>query len=193
MKQRGFLSIDAILVIVAVAAVAGIAWGLYHTGYKDAMAQVALNNEKERKDRQEMISGLALELADRSAKIAQARLDADRRVADERKLREGLLHAYVPQTADSASCIRAGFVRYTNAAAAGVPLNARPLPGTAEAPAGIGTDAVAGYVARNYDKYHDCKRTVAGILEEFDAKRQTTNTVVDRINQRVQRAERKVQ
>jgi hypothetical protein len=94
------------------------------------------------------------------------------------------------KTADSDTCIRAGFVRYTNAAAAGVPLGVRPGPGVVQAPAGVGTDTVAAVTARNYDKYHDAKTTVEGILKEFDTKRNAAK-LSDRPDQPARRTRRK--
>lgn len=191
--KRGFISLNLALMIAAGVAVLGSFWYVYKLGGDHRAAEYEKVNAEERAARTEMISGLALELAKRSDLLAEERRLHERTRREGSKQREGVLRVYVPQTADSATCIRAGFVRYTNAAAAGMPLDARPGPGVAEAPAGVGTDTVAAVIGRNYDKYNDCKATVAGILKDFDAKREITNSVVERINQRIKRAERKVQ
>jgi hypothetical protein len=192
-KRNGFVSLNLILLLVGLASFVGLIWGAYKLGGDHRAAEYEKVNAEERAARREMISGMALELAKRSGDLEAERLAHERTRRDTTKQREGVLHVYVPKTADSATCIRAGFVRYTNAAAAGVPLDARPGPGVAEAPAGVGTDTVAAVVGRNYDKYNDCKATVAGILKDFDTKRQVTNSVIDQINLRIKRAERKVQ
>jgi hypothetical protein len=185
-KQRGFFSLQIWLLIGGAAAiVAAVAWYsllLIKYGEDRSDAKHMAANLKARGERTELISGLALELAKRTEELTKERLANERRLAEERKKREGLLNAYVPK---GSACIRLGFVRYTDAAAAGVPLDAGPGPGVAEAPAGIGTDVVAGIVGRNYDKYHDCKASVAGALKDFDTKRNAHNETVNKINQRV--------
>ncbi len=191
--NRGFISLELIAVIGLVAALVGGAWWLRNDGARQCKAENEASVAKARAERQEMVSGLALDLATAREDLRKERSAREARELDIRREREAALNAYVPKVPGSDVCIRTGFVLYANAAAAGVPLGARPEPGVAQAPAGIGTDEVARIIGRNYDKYQDCKRTVAGILAEFDTNRTKTNTVIDRINNRLQRAERKVQ
>lgn len=190
MKHRGFIELQLLLIIViAVGAMGGVGWFIHNIreGEREKLRQV---NAQERAARTEMISGLAVDLGK-----AQENLQKERTANEGLRLqnirdREGRLNEFVSK---DTSCIRVGWVRYTNAAAAGVPLGLRPGPGVAQALAGVGTDTVASTVARNYDKYHDCKAAVAGILKEFDTKRQVSNERIDRINKRVKDAERKLQ
>lgn len=191
--QRGMLRLYAIAALAIAGLVTFALWYVYDLGGDHREADLRIEYAEEKARRVEMISGLALELAARSQKDAEERVKRDSATMAQRNEREANLKNYVPTVAGSDTCIRAGWVRYTNAAAAGMPLGLRPLPGFAEAPAGIGTDTVAGIVARNYDKCHDYKTRVKDILNEFDTKRAAQNSVIDRINKRVDRAERKVQ
>lgn len=185
------------LYVIAALAIAGLVtfalWYVYDLGGDHREATIRGEYAEEKARRVELISGLALEMSARAQQEQDARVKRDSATTAQRNEREANLKNYVPAIAGSDTCIRAGWVRYTNAAAAGLPLGLRPLPGFAEAPAGVGTDTVAGIVARNYDKYHDCKARVEDILKDFDTKRAAQNSVIDRINKRVERAERKVQ
>lgn len=187
------LQVYAIAALAIAALTAFAIWYVYDLGGDNREAAIRAEYAEEKARRVEMISGLALEMSARSQKEAEERVKRDSATMAQRNEREANLKNYVPTVAGSDTCIRAGWVRYTNAAAAGMPLGLRPLPGFAEAPAGVGTDTVAGIVARNYDKYHDCKARVEDILKDFDTKRASQNSVIDRINKRVDRAERKVQ
>lgn len=189
---KGFIQLYIGAAIAIAIAAIGIVWKAYSLGVEHTEARLNAATAAEKAARVQMISDLALELGARSQADQEARVKRDSEVMAQRSERDAQLKNYVPQVAGSDTCIRAGWVRYTNAAAAGMPLGLRPLPGIAEAPAGVGTDSVAGTVAKNYDKYHDCKARVADILKEFDGKRAAQNSVIDRINQRVERAERKV-
>lgn len=183
MKRNGFIELQLILMLVGVGTVAGLLWGAYKLGGDNRAKTYELVAQQEKTARVEMISGLALELARRSQQLHEERLARDRDMRAAREERQGRLHEFVASGDDS--CIRTGWVRYTNAAAAGVPLGVRPGPGVAQAPSGVGTDTVAAVVANNYDKYHDCEAKVAGILADFDAKRKAVNAVIEQINKRV--------
>lgn len=193
MNQRGYIPLPVIIYGGIVLAVALGLWYVYDLGGDHREADIRLEYAEEKARRVELISGLALEMSARAQKDVEERVKRDSATMAQRNERESQLKNYVPTVAGSDSCIRTGWVRYTNAAAAGMPLGLRPLPGFAEAPAGVGTDTVAGIVARNYDKYHDCKARVEDILKDFDTKRASQNSVIDRINKRIERAERKVQ
>lgn len=137
---------------------------------------------KERTARVALISGLALDLGHTQQALFDERSkhtnDLDAQKADYEKQ----LHDYVPS---GTSCLHAGFVRYTDAAAAGVPLPAGPEPGLASAPSGVGDDIEAGIIARNYAKYHACEARVSDILKEYDALRGQFNAKVAQINAQV--------
>lgn len=191
-NQRGF-SLELILMAVAaVALMGGVGW-LLHKGAEGERDKQRKQNAEERAARTEMISGLAVNLSKSQEETRKERIARETAALAYQREREGRANEFIPKVAGSDSCIRVGWVRYTNAAAAGVPLGLRPGPGVAEAPAGVGTDSVGATVARNYDKYTGCKATVAGILKEFDTKRQASNSVIDAINERVKRAERRLQ
>ncbi len=192
-NQRGMLQVYAIAIIGIVALTTFALWYVYDLGGDHREADLRIEYAEEKARRVEMISGLALEMSARAQKEQDDRVKRDSATMAQRNERDAQLRNFVPQVAGSDSCIRVGWVRYTNSAAAGVPLGLRPLPGFAEAAAGVGTDTVAGIVARNYDKYHDCKARVEDILKDFDTKRASQNSVIDRINKRIERAERKVQ
>jgi hypothetical protein len=192
-KRRGFISLEMALIAAAVVAVGVVVWWLSGLRVAKLEAEYEAFNAKERAARAEVISGLALKLSDVQLKSAAERVQHETALLDAQREREKHLHELVPQNAATAVCISRGFVQYTNAAAAGVPLGVQPGPGVVQAPAGVGTDTVAAVTGRNYAKYHGCKDKVEGILKEFDTKRTEQNSVIDRINQRVQRAERKVQ
>ncbi len=194
MKQRGFFSLEVWLIIGAVllvvASVAVYSRWMYNLGSNAKDAEYKALNADEKAKRQETIAALAIDLGKRGEDLYKERQTGKAKDEEIRKQRKGQLNAYVPR---DTTCLRAGFVRYIDAAARGVPLDAGPVAGLAEAPAGIGTDDVADVVARNYDKYADCKATVAGILKDFDTKRSTFNQAVTGINKRVRRVEKDLQ
>lgn len=193
MKQRGGIAFDLLMAAGVLAVlVAGVKF-LIGYGEDRANAKHEAANQKARAERTVELSKLKGNLKAAEDGLAAVRAERDEAQKKYQREREKRLHEFIPQDALASSCITVGFVRYHDAAAAGVPLGVRPEPGVAKAPAGVGTDAAAEVIARNYDKYRDCRAKVAGILEEFDAKKAEQNTVVDRINQRIQRAERKVQ
>lgn len=187
-RQRGF-SIELILYAIAAVAVIGFALWLMHKGAENEKAKWEKVNAEERIARKETIDALNQDMSDITKEREEARAKAASATLALRNARKGRLHEFV---AKDTSCISTGFVLYTNAAAAGVPLGVHPGPEVANAPAGIGTDDAADTIARNYDKYHDCKAAVAGILEEFQVKRQAHNAVIDGINRRTSTTERKM-
>lgn len=193
MKQRGFIQLQlAMYALLAVAIVSGVAWFI-HTIREGERAEQRRVNEQVKAERREAISDIAVKLGEAQTELHKERTANEALRLDIQREREKHLPSFVPKVAGSDSCIRVGWVRYTNAAAAGVPVGVRPGPGVAEAPAGVGTDSVAATVARNYDKYHECKAAVAGILKEFDTKREVSNARINAINERVKRAERRLQ
>jgi type II secretory pathway pseudopilin PulG len=192
-KPKGFLSLELLLIVAALAAVGGSIWWLSGLRVSKLQAEYEATNATARAQRREDISDLQVKLSAAQQSLADERTHAEAARLDQQRERKGRLNEFVPKNSSPAACVTVGWVRYTNAAAAGVPLGVRPGPGVAQAPSGVGTDTTADTVARNYDKYAGCKATVAGILKEFDTKRTEENTVIDRINQRIQRAERKVQ
>lgn len=190
------LSDLAIKALIFAAIVAAVGAGLIYVEERGASRERAIReaeNQRERADRAAEIGALNTDLSDavkereehRAAeKVASAQLTA------ERKTRRA---EFIPQVADSASCLRVGWVRYIDAAAAGVPLGERLGPGVATAPAGLKTDDAADIIASNYDVCLSYKKRVKDILVNFDDIRGKTNSVVDRINARLKAAERKVQ
>ncbi len=196
MNQRGFISLSLqtwaiiILVIATMAAFVFYSRWLYTLGYNASDTKWKTVSADEKARRQHTIGELALALGKAGEDLYKQRQIAKAKDEEIRQQRKGQLHAYVPR---DTTCLRAGFVRYIDAAARGVPLDAGPGAGPAEALAGVGTDDVADVVARNYDKYADCKAAVAGILKDFDAKRGTFNKTVGDINQRVRRVEKDLQ
>lgn len=199
MNVRGFFTLTIALYIAAAVAFAAYSGWIFWKGGEGPRAEIADMKaaiKVEREARAEMISGMALDLAARGNELRAERVKVESAALDVERERKGRIDEFVPKPAAgsaAALCITTGFVRYYNAAAAGVPLGVRPEPGVAQTPAGVGTDTVAAITARNADKFYLCKRQMEGALKEFDTKRQTTNTVIDRINQRIKNAERKVQ
>jgi hypothetical protein len=192
-KQRGFLSLELILIAGAVAAASYGVWWLSGLRADRERAQQEAANATERAQRQSEIGDLTIALANTGQQLRDERTHNEALRLDMQRDREGHLHDFVPKTpAGAPPVITVGWVQYVNAAAAGVPLGVRPGPELAKTPAPVGADTVAALTGRNYDKYNGCIATVAGILKEFDTKRAATNEVIDRINQRLQRAERKV-
>lgn len=201
MRSRGFIELTVLLYVGAAIAAAAVIGGAYAfwshcQSVSKELSDLKASYKVESAARAEMISGLALDLADRDNAFRAERVKAETAALAAQRDRKDRLNEFVPKPAPgsaAALCITTGFVRYYNAAAAGVPLGLRPEPGVAQAPAGVGTDTVAGVTARNADRYYDCKRQMEGALKEFDTKRQTTNSVIDRINKRLKDAERRVQ
>lgn len=187
------LIIRLVLVAAVAAALAGGVAYIRHSGVVAEREKWQAVNKEEREARKEMISGLAVDLANERAKRVEDRLTKERELGVLRDQLRGRVNEFVPPTPDAATCLRAGWVRYVDAAAAGMPLGPRPGPGVAEAPSGVTPAEAAGAVAENYLAYHGCTQRVTSILKNFDSIRSTTNSVVDRINERVKRAERKVQ
>lgn len=181
-----------VFALIAAAIAGGVGW-LHHDGVLSERRKWQELDRQERAARAVEIAGLGQDLSDATKEREEQRAIAARNRAQLTAERKERLNEFVPKTADSGTCLRVGFVRFTDAAAAGVPLGPRLGPGIAEAPAGVETDAAAGLIAENYGYYHECKKRVGDILTNFDEIRGKTNSVVDRINQRVKRAEGRVQ
>lgn len=178
MKPRGFLSVTAILYIAAFAVVVAALVGIYMKGRHDEGVERDAEAAEARKARYEMVSALALDLsAEREKRLAQS-LARERELKEVRDEYARKLANFVPRTPDSAQCIRAGFVRYIDAAARGVPLGPTPEREAALAPAGIENDDAAAVIEHNYGLYHDCKARVAELIAEYDSVAATINKAV---------------
>lgn len=187
------LIVKALMVLAVLATVAGGVEYLRHQGAAEEHAKNELANAKERAARAVEISGLNQDLSDATKEREESRATAERKLAQTRAEFKGRLNEFVPKVAGSDTCLRAGWVRYVDAAAAGMPLGPRPGPGAAEAPSGVATDEAAGVIAENYLACRAYKQRVDDITGNFDGIRSKVNTVVDRINQRLKRAEGRVQ
>lgn len=178
-KNNGFIELTLLIyAAVAAAAVAGVMYLMHLGAANERAAQVTANAAAQAK-RTELISGLAIDLSSERQKGVDERRQADTQRQEQQTDYEKRLHEFVPS---GTSCVRAGFVRYTDAAAAGVPLVPGPQPGPADAPAAVGDDVEAGIIVRNYARYHVCEARLAGILNEFDALRTTFNAKVNQMN-----------
>lgn len=173
---------------VVLGLIVGAIGGKFWLGYHDAKLVADTNagwqakEDKARADRTEQISSLVGALSTTQQALATERAIHQTDLQTQKADYEKRLHDYVPS---GTSCLRAGFVRYTDAAAAGVPLPAGPQPGLASAPSGVGDDVEAGIIARNYAKYHACEARVADLLTERDAVREMFNKQVAAINKQV--------
>lgn len=175
---RGFLSLDVILMIAGAALVVGAFVGVYMKGRHDANVARDAEAAEAKQKRYEMVSALTLDLTksreDRAADALKHERERRELQADNERMR----NAFVPRTADSAQCIRAGFVRYTDAAARGVSVGPAPEREAALAVAGIENDDAAAVIAHNYGLYHDCKARVAELIAEYDSVAAKINTAV---------------
>lgn len=163
---------------IAAAIGAGV-WYIDHNAVERTNRKWETETAAKQAERTALLAALAVDLGDAKQQLYEQRQATARVAAAHQEELERMLHAYVPS---GSACLRVGFVRYTDAAASGMPLDARPDPGLALAPANIGDDAAAATIARNYAKYHACTTRVADILKEFDALRTTTNAAVARAN-----------
>lgn len=179
LRHRGFLTLYLLLGLGVLALLGAGVWYIDRNAVaRTERAMVEATAAKQR-ERTALIAGLAVELGDtKQALYNERQAGARERAAQQAKMEEQL-HAYVPS---GGQCLRAGFVRYIDAAASGVSLDARPEPGLAAAPAPIGDDAAAATIARNYSKYRACVERHENTLKEFDALRAAHNAAVQRMN-----------
>jgi hypothetical protein len=193
-KQRGIISLTLIVYALAASAIAGTVIYLIHLGSSHEKAKEEKVTMIAKLDRQIDIGALATELSQTKDALEKERIAH----ADDLKAMEATyeknLHSYIPKRALGKSCLTAGFVRYTDSAAAGVPLVPGPLPGPSStaapagdinAPAAIGDDEEGALIARNYMKYHACEQRVSDILKAFDKTRDPFNAKVRDINAKV--------
>jgi hypothetical protein len=194
MKQRGMIELTLIIYAVAAAAIAGAVMYLIHLGGERERAKQDKAVAAAKLDRQIDVGALATNLAETKAALASERTQHATDLAQMEETYAKNLHNYIPKPALGKSCLRAGFVRYTDSAAAGVPLVPGPEPGPTSttapagdinAPADIGEDEEGAMIARNYMKYHACEKRLSDVLKEFDTLRSKHNADVTKMNAKV--------
>lgn len=182
MNARGFLSLNLILILAAVAVViaVGVAIDRAAVSRTNAGWELRVAQEKGR------VAGITAAATARHNKLQLERdADAIRHESERSALRmehDKRLSEFVPRTPDSRTCLRLGFVRYLDAAAAGVPLGPRIEPEVAAAVGEIGTDEAAAIISRNYARYNTCLARVEEVTQAYDDARATVNAAAAEIN-----------
>lgn len=201
MRERGFIELTVIIYALVFVAIAGTVMYLVHLGGAHEREKQTKVTMAAKLDRQIDISNLGVALAQSDTKLATDSAQHTTDLKQKEATYAPNLHNYIPKSSLGKSCISAGFVRYTDSAAAGVSLPAGP-PAAPASPAGaagdvnapaaavdaaVDADEEGAVIARNYWRYHVCEQRVDDLTKYIDGTRSTFNDTVAKINASVKK------